>query len=73
MKPEDNPTVIIDCKHAGWDNFLYDNLWGAAPIELRNLHGSYESFMRQLAEMSSREFILHPRENKGEFTRRTRK
>jgi hypothetical protein len=72
MSPESNPVVTIDCKDEGWDNVLYDSLWKAEPIELRNLHSSYEPFMKQLAEMSSREFILHGAEYRGEFTRRSR-
>jgi len=70
MKSEDDSVVLIDCKEEGWDNVLYDNLFGKKPIELRNLHSSYEDYMKKLAEMCSREFIGQFAENRGEFTRR---
>lgn len=68
MSAENDSLVVIDCKDEGWDNTLYDNLWSPRPIELRTLHSSYEPFMKQLAEMSSREFVMHTAENRGEFT-----
>ena len=73
VKPEPESTVVIDCKDEGWDSVLYEKMWEMAPIELRTLHSSYESYMKQLAEMTSREFTLYPAENRGEFTRRSRK
>ncbi len=72
MSPKHDSPVIIDCKHEGWDNVLYEKLWEMGPIRLITLHTSYEGFMRQLAEMSSREFTLYPEENRGEFSRRSR-
>jgi len=68
---QDSP-VVIDCKDEGWDNVLYEKLWEMGPIRLITLHSSYEGFMRQLAEMSSREFTLYAEENRGEFGRRSR-
>ncbi len=73
MKPEPEPTVVIDCKDEGWDSVLYEKMWEMAPIELRTLHSSYKNYMKGLAEMTSRQFIFHPTENRGEFTRRSRK
>lgn len=73
VKPQPESTVVIDCKDEGWDNVLYEKMWEAAPIELRTLHSSYESYMKQLAEMTSREFIFYPAENRGAFTGRSRK
>ena len=70
MSAEHETSLVIDCKQEGWDNILYDNLWTPRPIELRTLHSSYEPYMKQLAEMSSREFIMHATENRGEFTGR---
>jgi hypothetical protein len=72
MNSENEPVVIIDCKDEGWDNVLYDSLWNPRPIELRNLHITYEPYMKELANMSARQFIMHSSENRGEFTQRTR-
>ena len=71
MSPE-HDSVVIDCKDEGWDSVLYEKMWEMAPIELKTLHSSYEGYMKQLAEMSSREFIFYPEENRGKFTRRSR-
>jgi hypothetical protein len=68
----EHDSVVIDCKNEGWDSVLYEKMWETAPIELKTLHSSYEGYMKQLAEMTSRQFILHPEENRGEFTRRSR-
>jgi hypothetical protein len=65
MNAEQESPVIIDCRDEGWDNVLYEKLWEMGPIRLITLHSSYEEFMRQLAEMSSREFTLYPEENSG--------
>ena len=73
MKPQPDSAVVIDCKDEGWDSVLYEKMWEAAPIELKTLHSSYESYMKGLAEMTSREFIFYPAENRGIFTKRTQK
>ena len=72
MSAKNDSLFVIDCEDEGWDNVLYDTMWKAGPIELRTLHSSYEPFMKQLAEMSSRAFIMHHAENRGEFTRRSK-
>ena len=72
MNPEHDSGVAIDCKDEGWDSILYEKLWERGPIELKTLHSSYEGYMKQLAEMSSREFNFYPAENRGVFTRRSR-
>jgi hypothetical protein len=73
VKPEPESIVVIDGKDEGWDNVLYEKMWEMAPIELRTLHSSYESYMNQLAEMTSRQFTFYPAENRGEFSQRSPK
>ena len=73
MNAEDDSLLIIDCKDGGWDSILYEAIWTSRPIELRTLHPSYEPYMKQLAEMTSRWFIMYAAENRGEFTRRGKK
>lgn len=73
MKVEPDGTVVIDCKDEGWDGVLYEKMWEQAPIELNTLHSSYETYMKQLAEMTSRKFIFYPAENRGRFTTRSPK
>ena len=70
MNPKDEPKVIIDCKDEGWDNVLYESLGSKKPVELRNLHSSYEPYMHQLADHYLMNFIGRLEENKGEFKRR---
>jgi hypothetical protein len=73
VKPEPESTLVIDCKDEGWDNVLYEKMWETAPIELRTLHSSYESYMQQLAAMTSRQFTFYPAEHRGSFSSRLRK
>jgi len=69
--PVRNDSVVaIDCKDEHWDDALYNSLYNRRLIELRNLHSSYEEYMKQLAEMHAMEFVGHFEENRGEFRRR---
>lgn len=67
IKNETDSLVIIDCKDEHWDSLLCDHLYNRRTIELRNLHSSYEEYMKQLAAMHSMEFVAHLGENRGEF------
>jgi hypothetical protein len=60
-------TIVIDCKIEDWDSCLYNCLGNKSRIELRNLHSSYENFVRQLAELYCMQFVPHFGENLGEF------
>ena len=72
MNAEHESVVVIDCKDEGWDSVLYEKLWQPGPIQLKTLHSSYEAYMKQLAEMSSREFTFYAEDNRGQFSRRSR-
>jgi hypothetical protein len=69
-KYEDGSPVVIDCKDEHWDDTLYVNLYNRRAIQLRNLHSSYEGYMKEFAEMHFMEFVGHFAENRGEFKRR---
>jgi hypothetical protein len=60
-------SVVIDCKVEDWDGCLYNSLGNRRRIELRNLHSSYEEYMKQLAELYHMEFIGESAENRGVF------
>jgi hypothetical protein len=70
MSAEDDSVVVIDCQDEGWDNVLYENLARKKPVEPRNLHPSYEDYMKQLAHHYSMAYVGHVAENRGEFKRR---
>ena len=63
----DAASVIIDCNAEDWDGALYAGLGNGRRVELRNLHSSYEKFMKQLADHYSMEFVGLFAENRGEF------
>jgi len=65
--PESGNSVVIDCKEEGWDGILLRHLFRRRHIEIRNLHSSYASYMKQLAETSFMEFVGHFEDNRGEF------
>lgn len=67
VRNETDSAVIIDCKDEHWDGALYNHLYNRRTIELRNLHSSYEDYMKQLARMQAMEFVEHFAENRGEF------
>ena len=63
----DDDSVVIDCKIEDWDGCLYGSLGNKRRIELRNLHFSYEKYMKQLAELFQMEFVGQFAQNCGEF------
>jgi hypothetical protein len=63
----DEESVIIDCNIEDWDGALYTSAGNGCRVELRNLHASYEQFMKELAEHYSMEFVGLFAENRGEF------
>jgi hypothetical protein len=67
LKNETGPIVVIDCKDDHWDHTLDVNLYNRRAVELRNLDGSYENYMKQLAKMHFMEFVANFSENRGEF------
>jgi hypothetical protein len=66
-KNERGSVVIIDCKDEHWDDTLDVSLYNRRAVELRNLHSSYENYMRQLARLHFMKFLGHFEENRGEF------
>jgi hypothetical protein len=42
----DDDSVVIDCRVEDWDGCLYNNIGNRRRIELRNLHSSYENYMK---------------------------
>jgi hypothetical protein len=73
MKAGDDSVVVIDCKDEGWDSVLYESLHHRRPVDLKNLHSSYEDYMKQMAQHYSMVFVGHFAENRGEFRRRDAK
>ncbi len=67
LKNEAGSVVVIDCKDEHWDDTLYVTLYNRRAVELKNLHSTYENFMKQLATMYFMEFVAHFAENRGEF------
>jgi hypothetical protein len=67
----DQDSVVIDCNFEDWDGCLYNCLDGRRRIELRNLHASYEHFLKQLAEPFCMEFVGDFTNNRGEFKQQT--
>jgi hypothetical protein len=60
-------SVVIDCKVEDWDGCLYNSLYSRRPIELTNLHPSYEQYMKQLAELHHMEFAGEFANYRGKF------
>jgi len=65
----DDDCVVIDCNFEDWDGCLYNYLSQGRCVELRNLHASYENFLKQLAELYCMELIGEYADNCAKFRR----